>query len=41
VRPDVKVVLFDEWDSPQDRIKGATKILRALVGLAEKGKKAA
>jgi transcription-repair coupling factor (superfamily II helicase) len=41
VRPDMKVVFFDEWDSPEERLKGATEILRALVGIAEKGAKAA
>ncbi len=41
VRPDMKVVFFDEWDTPQARLKGAAGILRALVGIAEKGKKAA
>jgi len=41
VRPDQKVVFFDEWDSPAERLKGATGILRALVGIAEKGAKAA
>jgi len=41
VRPDMKVVFFDEWDMPPERLKGAAGILRALVGLAEKGKKAA
>jgi len=41
VRPDQKVVFFDEWDSPTERLKGATGILRALVGIAEKGKRAA
>ncbi|HUI12233.1 MAG TPA: transcription-repair coupling factor [Xanthobacteraceae bacterium] len=41
VRPDMKVVFFDEWETPQERIKGATEILRALAGLAEKGRKAA
>jgi transcription-repair coupling factor (superfamily II helicase) len=41
VRPEMKVVLFDEWETPPERIKGATGILRALAGLAEKGKKAA
>ncbi len=41
VRPDMKVVFFDEWESPKARIKGATEILRALSGIAEKGKKAA
>jgi len=41
VRPDMKVVFFDEWEPPDARLKGATGILRALAGLAEKGKKAA
>ena len=41
VRPDMKVVFFDEWDTPVERLKGATEILRVLAGLAERGKKAA
>jgi transcription-repair coupling factor (superfamily II helicase) len=41
VRPDMKVVFFDEWETPKARLKGAAGILRALAGLAEKGKKAA
>ncbi len=41
VRPDQKVVFFDEWDTPKERLKGATGILRALVGIAEKGAQAA
>ncbi len=41
VRPDQKVVFFDEWDMAEERLKGATDILRTLVGIAEKGKKAA
>jgi transcription-repair coupling factor (superfamily II helicase) len=41
VRPDMKVVFFDEWDSADERIKGAEEILRALVVIAEKGAKAA
>ncbi len=41
VRPDQKVVFFDEWGTPPARLKGATGILRALVGIAEKGAKAA
>ena len=28
VRPDMKVVFFDEWDTPEERLKGATGILR-------------
>ncbi len=41
VRPDMKVVFFDEWETPPARLKGATGILRALVAIAEKGAKAA
>jgi transcription-repair coupling factor (superfamily II helicase) len=41
VRPDQKVVFFDEWGSAEARLKGATGILRTLVGIAEKGAKAA
>jgi transcription-repair coupling factor (superfamily II helicase) len=41
VRPDMKVVFFDEWETAEARLKGATGILRALVGIAEKGAKAA
>jgi len=41
VRPDQKVVFFDEWDTPAHRLKGAAGILRMLVGIAEKGRRAA
>ncbi len=41
VRPDQKVVFFDDWETPEARLKGATAVLRALVGIAEKGAKAA
>jgi transcription-repair coupling factor (superfamily II helicase) len=41
VRPDMKVVFHDEWETPAARLKGATGILRALAGLAEKGRVAA
>jgi len=41
VRPDMKVVFFDEWDAPAERLKGAAGILRTLVGIAEKGRRAA
>jgi hypothetical protein len=36
----MKVVFFDEWESPKARLRGAAGILRALAGLAEKGRKA-
>ena len=32
VRPDMKVVFFADWEEPEDRLKGAARILRALVG---------
>jgi hypothetical protein len=37
----MKVVFFDEWESAPERLKGATGILRTLVGIAEKGAKTA
>ena len=40
VRPDMKVVFFDEWEGADERLKGATGILRALVGIAERAKAA-
>jgi transcription-repair coupling factor (superfamily II helicase) len=40
VRPDMKVVFFDEWDTPVERLKGATEILRSLVAIAERAKAA-
>ena len=32
VRPDMKVVFFDDWEKPEQRLKGTTAILRRLVG---------
>ena len=40
VRPDMKVVFFQEWKTPEERLMGTTEILRQLAGLAE-AKKAA
>jgi transcription-repair coupling factor (superfamily II helicase) len=40
VRPDMKVVLFDEWEKPEQRLKGTTVILRRLVLIAERAKAA-
>ncbi|RTL54630.1 MAG: transcription-repair coupling factor [Bradyrhizobiaceae bacterium] len=40
VRPDMKVVFFQEWETPDQRIEGTTEILRQLAELAE-GRKAA
>jgi transcription-repair coupling factor (superfamily II helicase) len=40
VRPDMKVVFFDDWERPEDRLKGAARILRGLVRIAEPAKAA-
>jgi transcription-repair coupling factor (superfamily II helicase) len=40
VRPDMKVVFFDDWESAEDRLRGTTGILRRLVSLAERAKAA-
>ncbi len=40
VRPDMKVVFLQDWDTPENRLEGATDILRDLANLAE-NKKAA
>ena len=40
VRPDMKLVLFDAWEEPSDRLKGATAILRRLVAIAQQAKAA-
>ncbi len=40
VRPDMKVVFLADWEQPEDRLKGAARILRALVGIAERAKAA-
>jgi transcription-repair coupling factor (superfamily II helicase) len=40
VRPDMKVVLFDEWETPVERLKGANALLRRLVAIAERAKAA-
>jgi hypothetical protein len=37
----MKVVFFDEFETPAARLKGAAAILRTLAGIAGKGKKAA
>jgi transcription-repair coupling factor (superfamily II helicase) len=36
VRPDMKVVFFDDWEKPEQRLKGTAGILRCLVALAER-----
>jgi transcription-repair coupling factor (superfamily II helicase) len=40
VRPDMKVVFFQNWETPEERLMGTTEILRQLANLAE-NKKAA
>ncbi|WP_342711234.1 transcription-repair coupling factor [Bradyrhizobium sp. B124] len=40
VRPDMKVVFFQEWDTPEERLAGTTEILRQLANLAETKKAA-
>ncbi len=40
VRPDMKLVLFDAWEVPQQRLKGVTAILRRLVAIAAQAKAA-
>ena len=40
VRPDMKLVLFADWEAPEDRLKGTAQILRRLVAIAERAKAA-
>jgi transcription-repair coupling factor (superfamily II helicase) len=40
VRPDQKLVLFEEWGRPEDRLKGTAAVLRQLVRIAEQAKAA-
>jgi transcription-repair coupling factor (superfamily II helicase) len=40
VRPDMKVVFFDEWEDPKARLRGTAAILRNLVTLAQPAKAA-
>jgi transcription-repair coupling factor (superfamily II helicase) len=40
VRPDMKLVLFDAWEKPLERLRGTTAILRRLVKIAERKKAA-
>jgi len=35
VRPDMKVVFFQDWETPEERLTGTTDILRQLAHLAE------
>jgi transcription-repair coupling factor (superfamily II helicase) len=40
VRPDMKVVFFQEWETAEERLAGTTEILRQLANLAEDRKAA-
>ncbi len=40
VRPDMKVVFFDDWEDPKARVRGTAAILRKLVTLAQPAKAA-
>ncbi|MEA2883953.1 MAG: hypothetical protein QOH32_3209, partial [Bradyrhizobium sp.] len=40
VRPDMKVVFFQEWETPEARLMGTTEIMRQLASLAEDRKAA-
>jgi transcription-repair coupling factor (superfamily II helicase) len=40
VRPDMKVVLLDDWERPQDRFAGTSSVLRRLVAIAEQSEAA-
>jgi transcription-repair coupling factor (superfamily II helicase) len=40
VRPDMKVVFFDDWEQPDQRLKGMTLMLRTLVAIAGQKKAA-
>jgi transcription-repair coupling factor (superfamily II helicase) len=40
VRPDMRVVFFDDWEEPAQRLTGVRAILRKLVGLVEMAKAA-
>ncbi|MPZ58686.1 MAG: transcription-repair coupling factor [Rhizobiales bacterium] len=40
VRPNMQVVFFDDWEKPEQRLKGTAVLLRSLAGIAEKAKAA-
>ncbi len=40
VRPDMKVVFFEDWERPEQRLKGTTAILRNLASMVEPAKAA-
>ena len=40
IRPDQKVVFFEDWPGPQDRLKGTAAVLRKLASIAEQAQAA-
>jgi transcription-repair coupling factor (superfamily II helicase) len=40
VRPNMQVVFFDDWERPEERLKGTAAILRSLAGIAGQAKAA-
>jgi transcription-repair coupling factor (superfamily II helicase) len=40
VRPDMKVVFFQNWETPEERLTGTTEVMRQLANLAEDRKAA-
>ena len=40
IRPDQKVVFFEDWPRPEQRLKGTAAILRKLAGIAAQAKAA-
>ena len=40
VRPDQKVVFFEDWEEPEQRLAGTAAMLRDLVGIAEQARAA-
>jgi transcription-repair coupling factor (superfamily II helicase) len=40
VRPNMQVVFFDDWEKPEQRLKGTAAILRDLAGIAAQAKAA-
>ena len=39
-KPGQKLVFFEDWERPEDRLKGTTAILRRLAAIAERAKAA-
>jgi transcription-repair coupling factor (superfamily II helicase) len=40
VRPDQKLVFFEDWETAQERLKGTTQVLRTLAAIATRAKAA-